>query len=127
MICETPEPFIPLRLHQFKPVEVLSLEPAYHEDGFQWNGQHKELRAQKKLERQVKQDKRLTAKEMRREAIATESFHAIHKAKEKARAEQDYKRTVSKMFQAEENYKQMRTDNGKDDGRRMKSNKKRRQ
>ena len=127
MISKSAEPFIPLRLHQFKPVEVLSLEPAYHEDGEQWNGQHKELRAQKKLERQVKQDKRLTAKEMRREAIATESFHAIQKAKEKARAEQDYKRTVSKMFQAEENYKQMRTDNGKDDGRRMKSNKKRRQ
>jgi hypothetical protein len=127
MMAADDTPFVPLRLHKFKPVEVLSLEPAFHENGEEWNGEHKELRAKKKLEKQFKQEKRITAKEMRREALSTEAFHAIQKRKEKEKSEAEHKRMVSKMFQAEENYRQMRTDNGKDDGRRMKSNKKRRQ
>lgn len=121
------EPFAPLRLHTFKPVEVLSIEPAFHQDGEEWNGQNKEIRESKKLDRKMKQEKRLTAKEMRREALATESFFAIEKQKEKAKVEHDRKRYIAKMQEAEESYKLTKTDNGKVDDRKMKSNKRRRQ
>jgi hypothetical protein len=120
------EPFVPLRLHTFKPVEVLSLEPAFHEDGTEWNGQNKEIREAKKLDRKLKDEKRLTAKEMRREAAATESFFAIEKQKEKAKVDLARKRTIAKMQEAEDNFKLTKTDNGKVDDRKMKSNKKRR-
>ena len=119
-------PFVPLRMHFFKPVEVLCLEPAFHEDGHEWTGQHKEIRAAKKLQQQVKDDKRLTAKEMRREAGATEAFHAIQKKKDKEQKELTLKRTMVKMDQAETNFRLMRTDQGKEDDRKMKSNKKKR-
>ena len=118
--------FVPLRLHTFKPVEVLSLEPAFHEDGEQWNGQNREMRESKKLDRKVKQEKRITAKEMRREAAANEAFFAIEKQKDRAKVEHARKRTVAKMQEAEENFKLTKTDNGKVDSRKMKSNKKRR-
>jgi hypothetical protein len=107
-------------------VEVLSLEPAFHEDGEQWNGQNREMRESKKLDRKVKQEKRITAKEMRREAAANEAFFAIEKQKDRAKVEHARKRTVAKMQEAEENFKLTKTDNGKVDSRKMKSNKKRR-
>jgi hypothetical protein len=119
--CE--EPFVPLRLHHFKPVEVLSLEPAFHEDGTEWNGQHREIREAKRMERQFKQEKKLTVKEMRREAVATESFHAIQKKRENEKAELARKRTESKMQQAEQNWRLTKTDQGKQDNRKMKSHK----
>jgi hypothetical protein len=119
--------FVPLKLHHFKPVEVLALEPAFHEDGSQWNGQHREIREQKRLERQVKQEKKLTVKEMRREAAATEAFSAIERNKEREKAEKARKRFETQMQEAEQNWRLTKTDQGKDDGRRMKSNKKRRQ
>ena len=118
--------FVPLKLHHFKPVEVLTLDPAYHEDGTQWTGQHNELKEAKKIERQYKQEKKITAKEMRREAAATETYHAMEKKKEQANQETMRKRYESQMQQAEQNYRLMRTDQGKDDERKMKSNKRRR-
>ena len=126
LFSHSEEPFVPLRLHTFKPVEVLSLEPAFHEDGTEWNGQNKEIREAKKLDRKLKDEKRLTAKEMRREAAATESFFAIEKQKEKAKVDLARKRTIAKMQEAEDNFKLTKTDNGKVDDRKMKSNKKRR-
>ena len=117
------EDFIPMQMHTFKPVEVLCLDPAYHEDGEQWTGEHKEMRAAKKLKQQVKADKRLTAKEMRREALATESFHAIEKNKEKMANELARKRNIAKMNDAEANYKFCKTDNGQEPTKKMKSNK----
>jgi len=106
--------FVPLRLHQFKPVEVLSLEPAFHEEGDQWNGNHKELREAKKLQQQYKKDKRLTAKEMRKEARATEGFAALEKQKEKEKMEIARKRMAAKFQEAEEGFRFTKTDNGKE-------------
>ena len=122
-LLTTNEPFVPLRLHHFKPVEVVCLEPAFHEDGTEWNGQHREIRDAKRVERQYKQEKKLTVKEMRREAAATESFHAIQKKKEKEKLELSRKRTESKMQQAEQNWRLTKTDQGKQDDRKMKSHK----
>ena len=119
-------PFVPLRLHQFKPIEVLSLEPAFHEDGSQWNGEHKELRAAKKLAQEFKKDKRLTAKEMRREAGAQESFFAMERKKEQAKIAAKAKRSLAALDQAENNFRQMRTDNGQEPTKQMKDRKKRR-
>jgi len=118
------EPFAPLRLHTFKPVEVLCLEPAFHEDGEQWNGNHKELREAKKLQQQYKKDKRLTAKEMRREAVATESFAAVQKQREKAKLDLERKRSITKMHEAEANYHFTKTDNGKPPSKPLKKRKK---
>lgn len=106
--------FIPLKLHQFKPVEVLSLEPAFHEDGDQWSGNHKEIREAKKLQQQFKKDKRLTAKEMRKEARATEGFAAIQKQREKEKMDLARKRTAAKLQEAEEGFRFTKTDNGKE-------------
>ena len=116
--------FVPLRMHLFKPVEVLSLEPAFHEDGTSWSGEHKEMRAAKKLEQEHKKDKRLTAKEMRREAIAHESLYAMEKKKEQEKSVATKKRSLAAMDQAENNFREMRTDNGKEPTLQMKRNKK---
>lgn len=124
IVGKSDEPFVPIRLHHFKPVEVPSLEPAFHENGTEWNGDHRELREAKKMERQYKQEKKLTVKEMRREAHATEAFHAIQKNKEKQKIEAARKRTESIMQQAEQNWRLTKTDQGKDDKRKMKSRKK---
>ncbi len=105
--------FVPLRLHQFKPVEVLSLEPAFHEDGDEWSGNHKEMREAKKLQQQFKKDKRLTAKEMRKEARATEGFAAVQKQREKEKTDLARKRTAAKLQEAEESFRFTKTDNGK--------------
>jgi hypothetical protein len=113
MVSEESSPFVPMKLHTFKPVEVLSLEPAFHEDGDQWTGNHKELREAKKLQQQYKKDKRLTAKEMRKEARATEAFAAIQKQKEKAKMELARKRTAAKLQEAEDGFRFTKTDNGK--------------
>lgn len=120
------EPFIPMKLHHFKPVEVLGLEPAFHEDGSEWNGQHKEMKEAKRMTREFKKEKKLTVKEMRREAAATETFHAIERKKEKEKTEVARKRFESHMQQAEQNWRLTKTDQGKEDKRKMKSNKKRR-
>jgi hypothetical protein len=116
--------FTPLQLHHFKPVEVLCLEPAYHEDGEQWNGDHKEMRAAKRMEQKFKEEKRLTAKEMRREASATESFHAVQKKKQRETLDVERKRNIAKMNEAEANYRFTQTDNGKEPTLKMKRNKK---
>jgi hypothetical protein len=124
MMGSSDEVFTPMKLHTFKPVEVLSLEPAFHEEGEQWNGNHKEMREAKKLQQQYKKDKRLTAKEMRREAGATEAFAAVQKQKEKQKLELERKRTVTKMHEAEANYHFTRTDNGKPPSQPLKNRKK---
>jgi hypothetical protein len=118
------ESFVPMRLHTFKPIEVLSLEPAFHEDGEEWNGNHREIRAAKKLQQQYKKDKRLTAKEMRREASATEAYTAVQKQREKQKLEIERKRSVAKMHEAEANYHFTRTDNGKPPSQPLKKRKK---
>jgi hypothetical protein len=120
------EPFVPLKLHHFKPVEVLSLEPAFHEDGTEWNGNNKELRDAKRAERQYKQEKKLTVKEMRREAHASEAFHAVQRQKEKDKVDALRKRTEARLQEAEQNCRLTKTDQGKQDNRKMKSNKRRR-
>lgn len=117
---ELPE-FQALKLHQFKPVEVLSLEPSFHEDGY--TGEHKEMREAKRLEQQFKKDKRLTAKEMRREANAHETLFAMDKKKEQVKTAINKKRNIAALDQAESNFRLMQTDNGKEPTKQMKRNK----
>jgi len=65
------------------------------------------------LQQQYKKDKRLTAKEMRKEARATEAFAAIQKQKEKAKMDLARKRTAAKLQEAEDGFRFTKTDNGK--------------